>query len=436
MIGAIILQILLIFLNAAFASAEIAVISLNETKLRNMAEEGNKKARKLNLLTQQPAKFLATIQVAITLAGLLGSAFAADNFAGPLVQFFTDHGVPIPKHILNTISVFAITLILAYFSLVFGELVPKRIAMKKAETLALGMSGVLYSVSKVFAPIVWLLTISTNAILRLFGIDPTQEDETVSEEEIRMMLAEGKKQGTIQKEENEMIQNIFEFDDLSLEEICTHRKEVVFLRNEDDVEVWENDIHNSRHTYYPICGENQDDILGILNTKDYFRLDQKDKQTIMSEAVEKAFYVPENMKANILFQNMKRNQNFFAVVLDEYGGVTGIITLHDLMEELVGEFDDDEIEIERMSANQWRIQGTADLEDVQEEIGVPMPIEEYDTYNGFLCGLIGRVPDDGESFECQYENIKIKICEVSGHRIKGTMVEKISVPKSSDQDSQ
>lgn len=194
MIGAIFLQIILIFLNATFASAEIAVISLNETKLKKMIEEGNKNAIKLDHLTRQPARFLATIQVAITLAGLLGSAFAADNFAGPLVNVLIDLGISIPKHILNTIAVFGITLILAYFSLVFGELVPKRIAMKKSETLALGMSGVLYTVSKVFAPIVGFLTISTNFILRMIGIDPTEEEEIVSEEEIRMMLAEGKKQ--------------------------------------------------------------------------------------------------------------------------------------------------------------------------------------------------------------------------------------------------
>lgn len=434
MIGAIFLQIILIFLNAAFASAEIAVISLNETKLKKMIKGGNKNAIKLDHLTEQPARFLATIQVAITLSGLLGSAFAADNFAGPLVNVLIDLGISIPKHILNTIAVFGITLILAYFSLVFGELVPKRIAMKKSETLALGMSGVLYTVSKVFAPIVGFLTISTNFILRMIGIDPTEEEEIVSEEEIRMMLAEGKKQGTIQQEENDMIQNIFEFDDITLEEVCTHRKEVIFLRREDPVNTWESIIHNSRHTYYPIYGENQDDILGVLNTKDYFRLNPKDKETIMQKAVEKAYYVPENMKANILFRNMKQHQNYFAIVVDEYGGVSGILTIHDLIEELVGEFDENELteDIKKIGTDQWKIQGTADLETVQEELQIPMPIEEYDTYSGFLCGLIGRIPDDGETLTCHYQNMEIKICKVADHRISETLVKRISMPKSDD----
>ena len=289
MIEAVILQAVLIFINAIFASAEIAVISMNETKSKHMVQEGNKKAGKISALTEQPAKFLSTIQVAITLAGLLGGAFAADHFADPLIRKLRELGVALPEQVLRSIVVLVITLILTYFSLVFGELVPKRIAMKKTEKLALGMSGLLYGVSVAFAPLVWLLTASTNLVLRLMGINPNEEEVVVTEEDIRMMLAEGNEQGTIQEEESWMIKNIFEFDDTTAGQISTHKREAVCLYMEDSEEEWAEIIQKSRHTYYPICGEDQDDIIGILNTKIYFRSEQKDRDFIMKQAVEKPF---------------------------------------------------------------------------------------------------------------------------------------------------
>lgn len=238
MIGAVILQIVLIFLNAVFASAEIAVISTNEAKLEKLSEEGDKKAKRLLSLTKNPSKFLSTIQVAITLAGLLGSAYAADNFAEPLVKWLVGLGIGISESTLNSICVFVITLILSYFSIVFGELVPKRLAMKNAEKMALGMSGILKFVSCVFAPFVWILTKSTNGLLRLFHIDPNEQGDAVTEEEIRMMLDTGSERGTIDSMENEMIQNVFEFDDISISEICTHRRDVTVLYKEDPLSEW------------------------------------------------------------------------------------------------------------------------------------------------------------------------------------------------------
>lgn len=395
MIGAIVLQIFLIVLNATFASAEIAVISMNEVRLKILVEAGDKRALRLDSLTEQPAKFLATIQVAITLAGLLGSAFAADNFSGPLVTVLIGWGVTIPEKILKTISVFLITLILAYFNLVFGELVPKRIAMKKAETLALGMSGLLYSVSKIFAPIVLLLTLSTNLILRLFGFDPGAEAEMVSEEEIQMMLAEGSKQGTIDEEETEMIKNIFAFDDTSVAQICTHRVDVIALYMEDDIEEWEEIIHNTRHSFYPVCGDSSDDIIGILSTKDYFRMSVRTKEEIIEHIIGEPYYVPESMKANVLFRNMKQTRNYFAVIIDEYGGMSGIITLHDLIEELVGELHETEEEekaeaIKQIDENTWHIQGYADLKDVEECLQISLSSDSYDTFSGFIWEEIDR----------------------------------------------
>ena len=426
MIGAIILQIVLIILNATFASAEIAVISMNEVRLRKLVSDGDKRAIRLAWLTDQPSKFLATIQVAITLAGLLGSAFAADNFAGPLVSVLIGWGIPVPARILNTLAVFLITLILAYFNLVFGELVPKRIAMKKAEAMALGMSGLLYSVSRIFAPVVFLLTGSTNLILRLFRIDPEADSEMVSEEEIRMMLMEGSKQGTIDQEETTMINNIFAFDDTSVAQICTHRVDVVSLYMEDSVDEWDEQIHTTRHTFYPVCGDNSDDIIGILDTKDYFRLEYRTKETITEQIMKAPYYVPESMKANVLFRNMRKKRSYFAVILDEYGGMSGIITLHDLLEELVGELHETEEEkaeaIKQIDENTWQIQGYADLSDVGDCLNVSLPVDSYDTFNGFIWGEIGKVPGDGESFEFETPELKVRVHAVENHKVTDATV--------------
>lgn len=429
MIGAIILQAVLILLNATFASAEIAVISMNETKLRVMAEEGNKKARHLYILTEQPARFLATIQVAITLAGLLGSAFAAESFSGPLAKWIVGFGAGVPENVIKSIALILITLILAYFNLVFGELVPKRIAMKKSEQLALALSGLLYGVSKVFSPLVFLLTRSTNGILRLMGINPEEEEEQVTEEEIRMLLVEGKDQGNIDEEESEMIRNVFEFDDISIEQICTHRVDMEILYLDEEVSEWEEIIHTTRHTHYPVCKENQEDIVGILDTKDYFRLDNRSKENVINYALEKPFFVPETMKANALFQKMKEKRVYFAVLVDEYGGVSGIITLHDLIESLVGNlYDQDEEEtpedIVKIGENKWNIQGTANVEDVEEELKVEITEDDYDTFGGFVCGAIDRIPEDGECFCCETEELKIHVVKVENHRIVEMTVEK------------
>ena len=324
--GSLILQIVLIAINAIFACVEIAVVSINDTKLEKMVSDGNKKAIRLQKLTSQPSRFLATIQVAITLSGFLGSAFAADNFSEPLVAWLLSIGVPIPEKTLDTIAVVLITLILSYVTLIFGELVPKRVAMNKTEAISLGLSGMITFVSKVFAPLVWLLTASTNGVLRLLGIDPNEKEDEVTEEEIRMMVDAGSEKGAIDCEEKELIQNVFEFNDISVEEICTHRTDVAMLWMDESIDEWEEIIHESRHSYFPVCGEDVDDIIGILDAKDYFRLREKNHEIIMREAIKPAYFVPENIKASTLFQNMKKSGNYFAVVLDEYGGMEGIIT--------------------------------------------------------------------------------------------------------------
>lgn len=428
----LLLQAFLILLNALFACAEIAVISMNDSKLAQLAAKGDKRAVRLARLTSQPARFLATIQVAITLSGFLGSAFAADNFSGKIVAWLIDLGVKIPENTLNTISVVLITLILSYFTLVLGELVPKRIAMQKAETLALGMSLMVYGISKIFAPVVWFLTVSTNGVLRLFGIDPNESLEKVTEEEIRMMVDAGSEKGTIDIEEKEFIQNVFEFDDLTAGEIATHRTEISLLWTDETVEEWENTIHNSRHSYYPLCEETVDRVVGVLNAKKYFRLKEKTRETIMQEAVKPAYFVPETVKADVLFKNMKLRREYFAVVLDEYGGMNGIITITDLLESLVGDYDYEDViitteqkEIEVVDSKTWKISGSAPMADVEKEMGKTLDCGDCETFGGYVLSLLGSVPEDGTTVSVETEELSIKVTEVKDHRIEKTVVCKI-----------
>lgn len=424
----IILQVILIAFNAVFACAEIAVISINDNKLAKMAAEGNKKAIRLAKLTSQPARFLSTIQVAITLSGFLGSAFAADNFSEYLTTWLVGLGVTIPEKTLDTIAVIVITIILSYFTLIFGELVPKRVAMKKAESLALGMSALITSISKLFAPVVWLLTASTNGILKLIGIDPNEEDENVSEEEIRMMIDMGREKGTIDQDEQELIQNVFEFDDLTAGEIATHRTEISLLWMDESPEAWEKTIHESRHSLYPVCDESVDNVVGVLNAKDYFRLEDKSREQIMKHAVKPAYFVPETVKADLLFRNMKHSHNYFAVVLDEYGGMSGIVTVNDLVEQLVGEFDDDNgiigevSSIERIDSKTWKLNGSIALEDVADQLGISLPTDDYDTFGGFVFGLYGSIPEDGTTLELDTDTLHIKVIEIKDHLINKAII--------------
>jgi putative hemolysin len=422
------LQLVFILLNAIFACAEIAVITMNDNKLAKLSAAGDKRAIRLTKLTEQPARFLATIQVGITLVNLLSSAVASGNFSDKLTKWFIDIGINLSSSILDAISVAIITVALTYFTVLLGELIPKRIAMKKAEQLALGMSRLIYLLSRLFAPAVWFFTVSANGILRLMGIDPNSEENENAEEEIRMLLDAGKENGSIQADEKNMIQNIFEFDDISAAEIMTHRTEVSMLWLDETDEQWFRTITESKHSIYPICSDSPDNIIGVLYVKDYFRLNEKSREEIMKSAVQQAYFIPETVRADVLFRNMKITRNHFAVVIDEYGGMSGIITMNDLLEQLVGDLEDDNtvpIEkplIERIDSNTWNIQGTAPLDDVAVMLGVNLPYDDYDTFGGMVFGLLGSVPSDDSTPELEEYGLQIRITKIKERRLESAVV--------------
>lgn len=439
MIGQIVLQILLIALNAFFACAEIAVISVNDTRLEKLAASGDKHAVRLKKLTDSPTRFLATIQVSVTLAGFIGAAFAADNFSSRLVRLLVDMGCTIPVNILGSVSVVVITLILSYFTLVFGELVPKRVAMKDPEKIALGMSGLISFVSKLFAPLVWLLNASSNGVLRLMGINPEDEEETVTEEEILMMSDAGAEKGTIDEDENRIIKNVFAFDDMTAGQVCTHRTDVSVLWLGDDIDVWEETIHRTRHSSFPICGDSVDNVVGILDAKDYFRLEDKGRENIMKNAVNEPYFVYENMKADRLFEQMKqRGADHFAVVVDEYGGMSGIVTVTDLVEKLVGDYADDDDEsvavLEKIGENVWNVPGIQSLSEVSAELEVTLPADKYDTFGGYVIAMLGEIPKEGTDVELETDSLKIEVMNINHHRIELCRVTKIVLEASSDEE--
>lgn len=418
-------QIVLIALNAVFASAEIALLSMSEAKISKLSSQGDKRAARLGRLIGEPAKFLATIQVAITLSGFLGSAFAADNFSDRLVEWLIGIGIGIPRSTLDTMSVIFITLVLSYFTLVFGELVPKRVAQRRAEKLALGVSGVIGGISVVFKPVVWFLTASTNAVLRLMGIDPNERDDEVSEEDIRLMVDTGSESGAIDNEEKEFIQNVFEFDDLTADEISTHRKDVVALNMEDTMDDWAEIIHSTRHTLYPVYDSMPDDVVGILNAKDYFRLADKSRENVMKTAVTPAYFVPDSVKADVLFANMKRRRCTLAVVVDEYGGMVGIVTINDLIEQLVGSLPDANPMpadgapfLRKIDDRTWEVFGNLDLRIIEKATGLSFDNEDVSTITGIAYDALGIIPQDGkQNIEITVSGLRVQILTVEDHQI-------------------
>lgn len=413
----ILLQLLLIALNAVFACAEIAVISVNENKLERLSAAGDRRAGRLNRLVKQPARFLATIQVAITLSGFLGSAFAAENFSDHLASALKGIGLPLSDKVLDTLSVVLITLILSYLTLVCGELVPKRLAMKRAEQLALGMSGPITVIAHLFAPIVAVLTASTNGVLRLCGVDPEDDGQGVSEEDIRMLVDAGSQKGVIDPEEKEIIDNLFAFDDRPVAEYATHRTDLTVLFLKDTPEQWEQTIRSSLFYQYPVCGETVDDVVGILSLKAYMCLPDTRRETVMEKAVRPPFFVPETVCGDALLRQMKQSGERLAVVLDEYGGVSGILTRNDLIEQLVGDMETEEAQIRPAEGGGFAVCGTAPLRDVAQALGVPLPTEEFDTFGGFVFDRYGHVPPDGSTFELTTDGLQISVTAVTEHRL-------------------
>lgn len=426
----LLLQAALILVNAFFAAAEIAVLSVNENVVRHNAEEGDKRAAKLLKIVEQPTTFLSTIQVGITLAGFLASAFAADTFASMLTNWLVNTvGITgVSAGFINTVSVILITLIFSYFTLVLGELVPKRIAMQKRDFILKISVGVISFLSKVLRPITWLLSVSTNGVLRLFGIDPNKETDEVSEDEIRMMVDIGEESGTIETDEKEMIENIFEFNNQTAEDVMIHRTNMEVIWLEDTPEQIMSHIIDSGLSRFPVCDEDIDDVVGILATRDYLINANSSDPKPLKELIREPYFVPESIHTDILFRQMQDKKTHMAIVIDEYGGTSGLVTMEDLLECIVGniydEFDPvEELEIAKLNDNLWKVAGTAPLDELAEELQIDIPeSEEYDTLSGLIMDHLNAVPEDDTTFEIDILRMHIKVTEIKDRRIEWTYI--------------
>ncbi|MFD1851563.1 hemolysin family protein [Oceanobacillus bengalensis] len=428
---AIITLIVLIIVNAFFAASEMALVNLNDNKVKRMAEAGDKKAKTLHHLISQPSRFLSTIQIGITLAGFLSSAFAADFFAGPLSNYLFDLGVPLSLDILNTISVVLITIILSYFTLVFGELVPKQLALQKAEAISNFAAVPLSLIAKVFLPIVKFLTFSTNSVVRLFGVDPNAQSEQATEEEIRMMVDVGGERGTINNVEKLMINNIFEFNDKVVSDIITHRTDMSVLPIDSGFVETLNIINKYRYTRFPIYEGDIDNIVGTLHVKDLFQYinDDGSKTFDLKKIFRKPYFVLESQSVDALFASMQKDNVHIAIVLDEYGGTEGLVTIEDVIEEIVGDIFSEsnepgisEEEIKQIAPNKYRMDGTFRLWELEDILKIEFPTEEFDTVSGFLINEISYIPSELEHPVITYKNLTFEVEEIADNRIEVVVV--------------
>lgn len=425
----ILIQVVLIFLNAYFAATEIAVISLNKTKLKKMAEEGDKTAKRLYKLAEQPAGFLSTIQIGITLAGFLGSAFAADNFAGPLVNLlYYEWGMNgISIGVLNTICVVVITIILSYFTLVFGELVPKRIAMQKPYVVAKFTSKVVYGLSILMKPVIWFLSMSTNLVLKLFRLKVETEEESVTEDEIKLMVELGEETGSVEENEKKWIQNIFEFNDTIVREIMTPSRDVQYITVDATKKEIIELVKKTNHSRFPVCKTDLNDIIGILNIKDI--IINGDKNLI--DLVRPAYFVPETTLADDLFHNMQTTKNPFAIVVDEYGLTSGIVTSEDLVEEIVGnmydEYDTDATpEIIKLEDGKYQVSGNVLVSDLNEYLDSDLPIgEDYDSIGGLIFSKLDQIPRDGTHVSIDCGDYNLEATKILNRRIREVIITKV-----------
>lgn len=412
--------LVLILLNAYFAATEIAFISLNDAKIEKQAKEGNKKARQIEKMLKNPSKFLATIQIGITLAGFLSSAFASDTFANMLTPKLNSLFPFISVDIFKGISIIIITIILSFFTLVFGELVPKRIAMKYYEKIAYYSIGTIRAISILTAPFVKILTASTNVISKLFGISENDE-EIVTEEEIKMLIDEGEEKGTIELEEKEMINNIFEFNDISVSEVMTHRTDIFAIDINSDIEENLKELDDYKYSRIPIYEDTIDDIKGILFIKDLLKYYRTKKQIKVKSIMREAYFVSENKPINELFKDLQKNKMQMAIVIDEYGGTAGLVTMEDLLEEIVGnifdEYDDIEYEFQKVDDNTFIINGSVSIYDLKKILNVDVPEGDYETLSGYLLEILGRVPEDNENPTIETENVIYKIEKYEDKRI-------------------
>ena len=430
----LVLLLVLILVNAFFAMSEIAIITLNDTKLKKAAEEGDKKSLSILKLTENPSGFLSTIQIGVTLAGFLTSASASESFSTPLANWLwnvcTTGTTATPAWLQSTATVL-ITIVMSYFSLVLGELTPKRIAMQASEQISYKIVGILLFFKSLFKPVVKLLTVSTNLLVRMLGYDPNASEENVTEEEIRMMVDAGEEKGVIEESQKEMINNIFDFDDVPVLDVMTHRTEMEAVEISDKIEDVVKLGCEKGYSRIPVYEDELDNIKGILYVKDLLPYVGKSMPAgkKISRMMREANFVPESKRCGDLFKEMTEKHVQMMIVSDEYGAVSGLVTIEDLLESIVGniqdEYDNEEQDIVKVNDTTFNFDGTTNIDEVEEQLDLKFPEGDYDTLGGFIMSELGHIPTEEEKAEVTFGGYSFKVLEVEERRIETVRAEKL-----------
>lgn len=419
--GQIILLAVLIAVNAYFAAAEMAIVSVNKNRIRTIAQEGNRKAEALLKLIDDPNKFLSAIQVVITLAGFLTSAEAAVSFSDDMGVFLESFGIPYGQEI----SVVIVTLILSFFTLVFGELFPKRLAMLHADAIAMGVVKPILFISAVFKPFVWLLSITVTIMLKICRQRTDVTYVEYSEDDIVSMLEAGQESGELKEEGKKMITGVFAFDDMLAYEVMTPRTDVFSIDINAPTEEYIDELMELRYSRIPVYEDDSDNIIGILYIKDYLikaREDGFDNVDFRS-ILRKPYFVPETKKIDSLFFELQTTKQHIAILIDEYGGFSGIVTMEDIIEEVMGDIDDEydkeEPEIQKIDDMTYVMDGRMDLDDIDEELGINLESDNSETIGGFIIDILGEIPDENDvGKEIDFENYRFRIDSIRERRIE------------------
>lgn len=439
MLGQIILLLVLIIINAYFAAAEMAIVSVNKNRIRSLAQEGNKKAQALAGLIDEPNKFLSSIQVVITLAGFLTSAEAAVSFSDDVGAWLEHTGIPYGTEI----SVVLVTLILAFFTLVLGELLPKRLAMLHADKIAMGVVKPILFISVIFKPFVWLLSVTVTLILKLLRQRTDVTSVEYSEDDVVSMLEAGQESGELKEEGKKMITSIFAFDDLLAYEVMTPRTDVFSIDINAPTEDYIDELMELRYSRIPVYEDDSDNIIGILYIKDYLikareaGFDNVDFRSILR----KPYFVPETKNIDSLFFELQTTKQHIAILIDEYGGFSGIVTMEDIIEEVMGDIDDEydevEPEIQKIADDTYIVDGSMDLDDIDEELGIDLESENSETIGGFIIDILGEIPDENDTGrEIEYENCRFRIDSVRDRRIEKITITILPVSENEENDDE
>ena len=431
----IILQLFLILINGFFTGTETAIISLNTAKLHKLEEKGTKYAKQLLKITDSPESFMLAIRMSRTLAAYLGAAFAAVNFTGyPVLWIYEDLGFKlIPRDVLWIISLILVMLLLSYLTMIFARLIPERIAGKKPLAWARASYTVVSALALILAPFILLVRGTMGLILRILHLQAEEDAEGVTEEEIRMMVDKGEEKGSIDENEKEWIQNVFDFDDLSVRRVMTPRTDVIAVSLEDEPEEIVRLIEETGRSRYPVYGEDLNHIEGILYVRDFLLAMGRGERIELKEMMRPAYFVPESIHADVLFADMQKKKIHFAVIIDEYGAMEGIVTMEDLVEEIVGniydEFDpEEEPEIVQLEEGLFKVTGNTTIDDLAKELDIELYMgeESYETVGGLVISLLEAIPQDGVSFDVEGFDLHI---HVEGEDIKDRRIERAYVSK-------